>query len=317
MTDITVEADVAQQIGIRQFPLPLDEIVQKVLAAKSYSEVSYYMARIMGVRHLVDLYSFSESEVKALRQTMLPLWNESHLWKWALEKPYGYAGDFVALELLYDDQEHHSSSEVGKYLDRWLLDSQLGFGVRERKNILSAFIDQFCRVHHSAFGRPLNILSVASGSARELRDLSEQSLNQMNMTLVDLDPRALEFASAYLPEHVRTLQANALRLKPGTFEQRFELIYSFGFFDYLKDSLIIRCLNMFKQNLTEGGSILFPLKIDSKFRHWFYDLLLDWRFVKREVKDGFALASEAGLEVVEIIESENESVVFFHCVAKG
>ena len=314
MSDLTVPVDHSINDLIQQFPLPLDEIVQQLLKAKSYPEVCYYMGKIMGVKHFANLDKLSQSQIESLRQSLLPLWQESHLWKWAVEKPYGYAGDFVALELLYDNQEHATSTHVGRLLDRWLLDSQLGFGVRERKNILSAFIDKFCESHHAAFGDTNKVLSVASGSARELRDLSEARLKQMDITLVDLDQRSLDFATSYLPDDVTAIQANALRLKPSAFEHKFDIIYSFGFFDYLKDSLIVRCLNMFKQNLDAGGSIVFPLKIDSKFRHWFYDLFLDWRFVKREVTDGFALAKQAGLEVVELLETENESVVFFHCV---
>lgn len=222
------------------------------------------------------------------------------------------ASHFVALELLSDNLEHSTSSAVGKLLDRWLLDSQLGFGVRERKNILSAFIEKFTLARFGALSQKNSILSVAAGSARELRDLSEEILATAQITL---DERSLEYAASHLPEGVKTLRANALRLKPEMLAERYSLIYSFGFLDYLKDAVIIRCLKIFQQNLEPGGSILFSLKIDSKLRHWFYDLVLGWRLVKREIGDGFALASAAGLEVVELIETENESVVFFHCVA--
>lgn len=310
--DLTAESSVDQSKN--QFPVPIDHLVAQILEAKSYPQVCYYMGKLMGAKHFVDLNKMTSEQIESFRHSMLPLWNESHLWKWALDKPYGYAGDFVALELLYDNQEHATSSAIGKWLDRWLLDSQLGFGVRERKDILSAFVEQFCQTRYSVLAHKAKVLSVASGSARELRDLDEQTLSNMEMTLVDLDERSLEYASSHLPSHVKTLRANALRLKASALDGPFDLIYSFGFFDYLKDNLIVRCLSLFQDNLAEGGSILFPLKIDSKFRHWFYDLILDWRFVKREINDGFKLAQAAGLEVVELIESENESVVFFHCV---
>lgn len=315
MSELIQTADKVLNQSVEQFPLPIDDLVSELLQAKSYPEVCYYMGKLMGAKHFINIDQLPSDTIEALRQSMLPLWKESHLWQWALEKPYGYAGDFVALELLYDNQAHATSSPVGKLLDRWLLDSQLGFGVRERKNILSAFIQKFTLARFQALSQKTKVLSVAAGSARELRDLSESTLNTTEITLVDLDERSLEYAASHLPEGVRTLRANALRLKPSTLGETYSLIYSFGFFDYLKDAVIIRCLKLFQENLEPGGSIVFPLKIDSKFRHWFYDLVLDWRFVKREINDGFALANAAGLEVVELIETENESVVFFHCVA--
>ena len=123
-------------------------------------------------------------------------------------------------------------------------------------------------------------------------------------------------ATSHLPDTVRGMQRNALRLKAASFPHSFDLVYSFGFFDYLSDDLIIHSLNLCRASVTPYGSVLFPLKMDSKFRHWFYDVFMDWRFVKRELQDGFRLAESAGLEVVELLETENESVVFYHCVPR-
>ena len=38
--------------------------------------------------------------------------------------------------------------------------------------------------------------------------------------------------------------------------------------------------------------------------------------MKRELPDGLRLADRAELDVVELLETENESVVFYHCVPK-
>src|SRR5690606_32605057 len=142
---------------------------------------------------------------------------ESHFWKWASTKPYGYAGDFVALEHCYDNVAAPQSSEVGKLLDRWLLDSQLASGVRERKDMLSAFIERKANVHFQTTGKRLRLLSLASGSARELRDLPADVLEKIDITLVDQDPRSLQFAKDNLPASVNGLQATTLRLRRSSF----------------------------------------------------------------------------------------------------
>ena len=311
----TVESRTVQaQQSAASFPLLVEQIVGEVLKAKSLPEVSYLMGRILGVAHLIDISALTLEQIASVRSSLEPLLAESHFWKWASTKPYGYAGDFVALEHCYDNVAAPQSSDIGALLDRWLLDSQLASGVRERKDMLSAFIERKANVHFETTGKRLRLLSLASGSARELRDLSPEVLEKIDITLVDQDPRSLQFAKDNLPASVTGLQANALRLRPSSFSEPFDLVYSFGFFDYLVDDVIVHCLNFCRDVTASGGSVIFPLKMNSKYRFWLYDVCLDWRFIKRELPDGLALAKRAHLDVVELLETANESVVFYHCV---
>ncbi|HVK98556.1 MAG TPA: class I SAM-dependent methyltransferase [Dongiaceae bacterium] len=293
----------------------VEQIVDELGQATSQAQVSYLMGRMFGAQHLLNVDLQRPELADQLRAAFSPLAEISFVLSWALKKPYGYAGDFVALEMLYDNRVNPSSTAEGQFIDRWLLDAQLGIGVRERKNMLSAFIERKVQAH-AVSGKSLRLLSLAAGSARELRDLPETVLQNLDATLVDQDPRSLEFACRHLPSSVTQMNRNALRLKASSFPQPFDLVYSFGFFDYLSDDLIVHSLNLCRSALAPCGSVIFPLKIDSKFRHWFYDVFLDWRFVKRELADGLRLASQAGLDVVELLETENESVVFYHCVPR-
>lgn len=316
MMDLTGVRAVSTALTSTSFSLLVEQIVGQIGQATSYAQVCYLMGRIMGAKNLVEPGALQAESAADLRERFMPLADHSEVLAWALKKPYGYAGDFVALEMLYDNQENPSSTMVGRWLDRWLLNTQLGMGVRERKDMLSAFVENKVNAHIAANATPLKLLSLASGSARELRDLPESILREMDITLVDQDPRSLEFASRHLPCSVNGMNRNALRLKASSFPHAFDLVYSFGFFDYLNDDLIVHSLNLCRSALAPCGSVIFPLKIDSKFRHWFYDVFLDWRFVKRELDDGLRLAALAGLDVVELLETENESVVFYHCVPK-
>lgn len=297
------------------YPLLVEQIVSEILQAKTLSEISYLMGRMLGSKHMVsgDLTSEQAGQV---RQAIQPLAEHSFQLSWALRKPYGYAGDFFALETLYENEVSPSSTPLGTLLDRWFLGTQLANGVRDRKNMLSAFIERKVRAHMLVSDAPFRLLSLASGSARELRELPPEVLQNIDITLVDQDARSLEFAVSHLPASVNGIQRNALRLKASSFPHQFDLVYSFGFFDYLSDDLIVHSLNLCRDSLAPCGSVLFPLKMDSKFRHWFYDVFMDWRFVKRELPDGLRLADRAELDVVELLETENESVVFYHCVPK-
>ncbi|MEZ5504642.1 MAG: class I SAM-dependent methyltransferase [Gammaproteobacteria bacterium] len=311
----TVESRTVQaQQSAASFPLLVEQIVGEILGARDLPEISYLMGRLLGAKHLVDFTSMTSEQVARVRELIQPLAENSFTLSWALRKPYGYAGDFFALETLYDNQVSPSSTPLGQMLDRWFLDTQLATGVRARKDMLRAFIEKKVRAHAAVTDEPFRLLSVASGSARELRDLPEDLLQKIEITLVDQDPRSLEFAMSHLPDSVTGMQRNALRLKPDSFPHTFDLVYSFGFFDYLSDDLIIHNLKLCRSVLSAGGSVVFPLKMNSKYRHWFYDVFMDWRFVERELEDGLRLATKAGLSVVELLETENESVIFYHCV---
>ncbi len=296
------------------FPLLVEQIVGEILEAKSLPEISYLMGRILGAKHMVDFASLNQEQVERTRTAIMPLAEHSFHLSWAMRKPYGYAGDYFALETLYENEVSPSSTALGKMLDRWFLGTQLANGVRDRKDMLAAFVERKARGYQQITDEPLRILSLASGSARELRELPEELLAGLDITLVDQDERSLQFATNHLPERVTAIQRNVLRMKPSSFKQTFDLVYSFGFFDYLHDDLIEHSLRLCRNVLAPQGSVIFPLKMDSKFRHWFYDVFMDWRFVKRELEDGLRLAERAGLNVVEILETENESVVFYHCV---
>lgn len=298
------------------FPLLVEQIVSEILEAKTQPEVNYLMGRILGAKHMVDFAALEPEQVERSRAALKPLLEHTHFWNWAFSKPYGYPGDYMVLEYCYENQEASQSTALGKLLDRWLLESQLASGVRERKDMLMAFIERMANVHHQANGTALNVLSLASGSAREIREQSPEVLEKLSVMLVDQDLRSLSYAQQHLPASVTTWQTNALRLRPSDFPCRYDLVYSFGFFDYLRDDVILHCLKLCREVLAPNGSILFPLKMNSKYRHWLYDVLLDWRFVKRELDDGFQLAARAGLDVVEVLETANESVVFYHCVPK-
>lgn len=316
MDTLQTKADVSA-CNASAFPVLVQQIVEELLNANSLPEVSYLMGRILGAKHMVDFDALTPEQIAAVRESIQPLMDESHFWEWAFSKPYGYPGDFLALEYCYDNEVGPQSSPLGKLLDRWLLGSQLASGVRERKDMLEAFIERRANIWHEANNVPLRVLSLASGSARELRDLSPEVQAKLDVTLIDQDPRSLEFATKFLPASVKGRNSNALRLRPKDFEHPFDLVYSFGFFDYLKDDVIVHCLELCRDVLAPYGSVIFPLKMNSKYRHWFYDVFLDWRFIKREREDGIKLAQRAGLEVVEMLETENESVIFYHCVPQA
>ena len=223
----------------------------------------------------------------------------------ALERPFGYPGDYAILELAYDRRPHASSrTAAGQFADAWFASAPLARAVSARKDLLASVFEE----RALAADRPLRILSIAAGAARELREMSPQALKSVEATLVDRDPRPLEFArlslSAVAPSHrVRTVVGDAIEggdvVDEVGSDGPFDVIYSFGLFDYLSDEHILQTVRNFLPLLADGGQVIFCLK-DRRHYDWLPAAwLYNWRFVPRTADDGPRLALELGLRVTK------------------
>ncbi len=223
----------------------------------------------------------------------------------ALIRPFGYPGDYAILELAYDRRPHGSSrTAAGRFADAWFASTPLARAVSARKDLLASVFEE----RAVAAARPLRILSIAAGAARELREMSPRALQFVESTLVDRDPRPLEFATASLsavaPTHrVRTVVGDAIAggdvVREVGVGAPFDVIYSFGLFDYLNDELLLQTVRNYLPLLADGGQVMFCLK-DRRHYDWLpADWLYNWRFVPRTADDGPRLAQALGLRATK------------------
>jgi hypothetical protein len=256
----------------------------------------------------------------ALRRALAPVYRNARTWSWSLEKPYGYPGDFRILEAVYDGSHGETHSDWGRLVDRFTLRMQLPRAVLARKNGLRVWLDSYLLASASV-RNPRRILSVASGSAREMRELEDELLARSRFTLLDRDERALTFARGQVASRpiaplVRAEVGNAIRPPrslEGEGEAPYDVAYSFGLFDYLPDRMLRACLRRSVPLLGPDGTFLFCLKDSRHYDAWLYDWLFDWTFVPRTSEDGFRFATDAGLEVTEVMEVEGRAVSIFVC----
>ena len=118
----------------------------------------------------------------------------------------------MTLELAYKNMP--MSQGIGYYLDKYLLSTQLGDGVRERVVKMRELLKD------ELIGRrDLKVLDVACGSCREVFELApEIKSSGAKFTCIDLDPNALNFAldrfayAGLSSDHADVVQYNALRM---------------------------------------------------------------------------------------------------------
>lgn len=258
---------------------------------------------------------------EALRHGLRGLYAHARSWEHSLHKPYGYPGDFSVLELVYERAAHRDTREAwARLVDVWGTQTRLPRAVCARKDVLRCWLESYLGERHGATA-PARVLSVASGAARELRELSTDALACGQFTLLDSDERALLYARGALqslptaPE-LYTLVGDAVRgrgLAPLAEQGPYDVVYCFGLFDYLPDALLVRSARHFTRLLAEEGTFIFCLKDERHYDTWFYQWLYDWCFVPRVCEDGLRLAARLGLRVKELLTVEGGAVSVFVC----
>jgi SAM-dependent methyltransferase len=236
--------------------------------------------------------------------------------------PFGYQGDFQILEHAY--RNIPLSDGLGWYLDRYCLHTSLCIAVRERKTSLMELLrEEMARKERA------RILDVACGSCRDVFELApEITASGAVFTCVDFDPAALQFTANRMvhaglnDEQVLLRQYNALRMvNPQRNRKEFgeqDVIYSVGFFDYLKDDLLIRLLSAMRELLAPGGRLIASFKDRNRYGTQFYHWMVDWDgFDQRTPEDCRNLLARAGMGPGSYREVRDRSgVILFFVITK-
>jgi len=275
-----------------------------VLGGPEFQEIIAYARRSR---------SHKQEIADAIRETCSRLYAESGIINHALSKPHGYAGDYEILEYIYDHAPHKdTATEVGRTIDQWALMQSLPRAVRSRKNTLYFWLYEFAL---EAKQKPIELLSIGSGSARELRELPPEILASFNITLIDRDTNSLQFAKNGLLQKVADLKVTTIensfhRVKP---TQTYDIIYSFGVFDYLADRVVVNCMKQYGAALNDNGHFIYSIKNSAQYQDWFYDLFTGWRFVSRSIEEGAALATQSDMKLLHTCRLESDVAAVYIC----
>lgn len=295
---------------------------------RSISCIDGHFGRFVGSKAMIEAQKAAEESeekkqeiITALRTSIQPLYQDAAAWKHSLEKPYGYPGDFSILEMVYNNEPHPNTETArGKIIDLWAATTPLSRAVNARKNALRVYIEEFAEQFSAE--KKAKVLSIASGSAREIRDLSQASLDKLDITLLDRDKRALSFFQGFFYGYANqkpptVVIADALKPfadAPGfPTDQEFDLIYSFGLYDYLPDELIKISIDNATKYLNNSGTFVFALKDHRYYPQWFYDWFYNWKFFARTKEDGYTLAQNSGLKVEDTILVDSGTIALYIC----
>ncbi len=205
---------------------------------------------------------------------------ECPLTRRSFERPRGYPGDAVLLDLIYGHRDAASMTAeltgVARTAQAFTFAVPACAAVRARRVRLAEEIDMTARTRPGA-----RVLSVACGHLRELELSDTFGGGDVEVIGLDQDPRSLDVASSY--PGVRTVEESVRGLlkQAGTLTD-FDLIYAAGLYDYLdRRTAAALTANLFGR-LRAGGRLLVANFLVGVWEAPYLDVFMDWQLMYRD-----------------------------------
>ena len=208
----------------------------------------------------------------------------------ALERKYGYSGDFEIIDHIYT--RHLCADPALRLWDLYFHAQAAPVAVRTRK----AYFQQLMRDHLLARGgRPLDLLNVASGPCRDLREFFlDQPEAKVTVDCVDMDARAIEYGRRLCGpwlDRITFHHRNVLKHQPA---RAYDLVWSAGLFDYLSDRLFVHMLSVLLRVVKPGGEVVIGNFSDFNPSRDFMEIFGHWNLRHRSQETLKNLAEQAG-----------------------
>lgn len=246
--------------------------------------------------------------------------------RWAYEKPYGYAGDFKIIDDIYRN-ESRSIGFDGLW-DRYFQQMAVTSATRERKAKLKDFIAGFVRQRKN---KPLRIMNLAAGAAREIEELLREDYGvglfaNVTFDCYDTDLNAIQYAKKLLknPGCVNFFYKNLMRIAlrkniASDITSSYDLIFSPGQFDYLDTSIAARLIQNLRQLLTKDGQLLIAnfTEKEKNPSAGLMEWVTEWFLIYRSQDEFRQLFSNAGFMPYQIKMAVQEDGLIQYCFASA
>lgn len=230
--------------------------------------------------------------------------------KRGFDKPRGYAGDAVLLDLIYSQVSPEGTSELGKTVFARTTGSSGARSVEHRRQRLSRVIDDTAR----RVANP-NILAVACGHLREAHDsLALKDGAVANLYAADQDEASIrEVVASCSDLNVTPLAWSLKNLLTDKTLPKLDLIYCAGIYDYLPDPLALSTTRHLASRLNPGGELLVANFVPENHARGYMEVFMDWWLILRSESDFENLSRQATLNQdfdVSVFKDDLKNVVY-------
>jgi len=255
--------------------------------------------------HEDKAYKLKRFFVKNLRKAF----ERGDLINWSLKKPFGYAGDFKIIEDIY--QNNPITTGFDRLFDNYFQMSAISAAVRNRKTDFKRLIVSFIKRRNNY---PLRIMALASGPCKEIREYFfeyKELSNKVIFDCYDNDESSIEFAKTKTSlaglTNINFIKQNAVRIAfrkdvSTLIDNKYDLIYSTGLFDYFEERLAVRLIENLKKLLNPDGMMIIS-DVRDKFSNpsvHFMEWVGEWELVYRDDESFRSIFVQAGFKEEEL-----------------
>ncbi len=250
----------------------------------------------------------NENEMDEIRSFFGQDFLENTLQGMALLKKYGYAGDFIMIDKIYTGNP--SANPFFHSWDAYFNNHAAPKAVRNRKQYFKQLV-----LKKLAANKTVKLLNVASGPARDLLELYAEmpAAKKLETLCIEMDSHAIAYAENLTQAHaadIRFINKNIFKFDT---DEKFDLIWSAGLFDYFDDKAFVYVLSKFRNWVSAQGEIVIGNFNESHNPSREYmELFGNWYLHHRSADELKALAMEAGFNESQLtIGAEVENVNLF------
>lgn len=233
----------------------------------------------------------------------------------SFEKPRGYSGDGILLDLLYrhpsTDSLVAASSKLGREIYACTSMSSSAKAVQERRSILAGAVDATAeRTSHA------EILSVACGHLREAELCGALADGRLKRWLA-LDQDHLNLATvakAWNGTVVEPMPASVKGLIAGIYDTGdFDLVYTAGVYDYLPQENAVLLTRRLVDLLKQGGEFLFANFSTEVVPDGYMETFMNWPLILRDETEMWDIVNasvDRNTVEADVFFGENRHIIY-------
>ena len=317
------------EVGLRDFEAALPWHVMQERASPAHAALVARLRADLGddVLRLVTEVDGALREGDPADAASLKAYSIHHLQRFLMQapwlhrarhKPFGYPGDYEVMNFIYE-KDFEGPTLFARAVGHAFIRTPVALAVRYRKDLMRRQLRAL--LAQRAGTRPVRILSIASGPARELQELLaelDELPAPLEIVLFDQDKGALAhayrrlrpLADARFPGRVRIVFLNEsikrLLRDRRLFEpyQGFDAVYSCGLFDYLQHATAVGLARSLFAAAAPGGRVFIANMVDHRSR-WIMEHHLDWKLLYRTREELLEIGRRAAPDgAIRLLEEE-------------